>query len=150
MTTIMRLQVHNNPGVLDRVAGLFRHNGWNIESISAGVSKGSITYINVSFKNRYVDMRLLSKQISRMDFVIDWEECTPDTHLMRELLLIKIYRKDFEGVSLPEKKIIREEGEFVLVECASAPWEIDEFIQSANVLECTRSGVTMIIKGGDA
>ena len=148
MITIMKLQVYNSPGVLDRVAGLFRHNGWNIESISAGVSKGSVTYINVSFKNRYVDKRLLSKQISRMDFVIDWEECTPDTHIMRELLLIKIKREDFDSMLLPEKRIIREEGELVLVESVGAPWEIDEFLQSANALECTRSGVTMMARGG--
>ena len=110
MTTILRLKVYNTPGVLDRVAGLFRHNGWNIESISAGAALGNVTCIDVSFQNRYVDMKLLSKQISRLDFVIRWEECTPDTHLMRELLLLKIHRDAYDDLLVGEKKIILEEG----------------------------------------
>jgi len=142
------LQVYNTPGVLDRVAGLFRHNGWNIESLSTEISKGSVTYINVSFKNRYVDMKLLAKQISRMDSVIDWSECTSDTHLMRELLLLKIYKSDLDSLLLPVKKIIREETEFLFLECVGAPWEIDDLLQNLDVVEYTRSGVTMISKGG--
>ena len=148
MTTIMRLKVYNAPGVLDRVAGMFRHNGWDIESISAGVSKCSHTYINVSFKNRYVDMRLLAKQISKMDFVIDWEECTPETHMMRELILIKISKKDLDRNDVPDLTIICEENEVIAAYCVSTPWEIDEMMQSPYFIECTRSGVTMISKGG--
>ena len=148
MTTIMRLKVYNAPGVLDRVAGMFRHNGWDIESISAGVSKSSYTYINVSFKNRYVDMRLLAKQISKMDFVIDWEECTPETHMMRELMLIKIVKNDLEKVDISDLTIIREEDGIIVAYLVSTPWEIDEMMQIPYFIECTRSGVTMIPIGG--
>ncbi len=147
MITILTLQVYNTPGVLDRVAGMFRHNGWNIESISAGVIKDSTTSIHVSFKNQYVDMRHLSKQLSKMEFVKSWEECTPDTHFIRELLLIKIYRDDFESLSLPQKHIVAEDGEVLLVECVAEPWEIDDLLHAINPLECARSGGTIILKG---
>ena len=148
MITIMTLQVYNTPGVLDRVAGLFRHNGWNIESISAGVVRESVTSIHVSFKNQYVDMRQLAKQLSRMDFVKSWEECTADTHFIRELLLIKLYKTDFENLPLPQKSIIFEDGDVLLAECVAAPWEIDEALRSVDALECARSGGTIISKGG--
>ena len=148
MITILNMEVYNTPGVLDRVAGLFRHNGWNIESISAGVSNGSVAYINVSFKNRYVDMRLLAKQISRMDSVISWTECTPETHFAREMLLLKVKKSDADNIALAGQKTIHEEGGYVFVECTGAPWEIDEILKSIDAAECKRSGAIMISKGG--
>jgi len=144
MTTVLRLKVYNSPGVLDRVAGLFRHNGWSIESISAGASMDNTTYINISFKNRYVDMKMLSKQIAKMDFVIDWEECTSETHIMRELLLLKIHKSDFENLRIQDKRVIFEEKDSLLLECIKTPWEIDELLRTLEVIEFTRSGVTMI------
>ncbi len=147
MITILTLHVYNTPGVLDRVAGLFRHNGWNIESISAGVIQEGATSIHVSFKNQYIDMRYLAKQIAKMDFVQSWEECTASTHFIRELLLIRILKKDYSALPLSQKNIISDEGEVVLVECIAAPGEIDEALQSVKALECARSGGTIITKG---
>ncbi len=150
MITILTLQVYNTPGVLDRVAGLFRHNGWNIESISAGVIKEGATSINITFKNQYVDMKQLSKQISKMEFVRGWEECTADTHFMRELLLIKIRKEDFDALPLPQKHVIHDGGGVLWVECADSPGEIDEALRSVSVLDCARSGGTIISRGGTA
>lgn len=144
MVTILTLQVYNTPGVLDRVAGLFRHNGWNIESISAGVVKDNTTSIHVSFRNKYVDMQFLAKQISKMDFVKSWEECTADTHFIRELLLLKIPKEDFDALPLPQKSILHEKDGVVLVECVAAPQEIDDVLKSIDAINCARSGGTMI------
>ncbi len=148
MITILSLRVYNTPGVLDRVAGLFRHNGWNIESISAGVIDDGTTGINISFKNQYVDMKHLSKQISKMDFVKSWEECTAKTHFMRELLLIKIHKEELDALTLPQKNVIHEDDGLLWVECAASPSEIDEALRSVSALECARSGGTIISKGG--
>ncbi len=150
MITILTLQVYNTPGVLDRVAGLFRHNGWNIESISAGVIEDGTTSINISFKNQYVDMKHLAKQISKMDFVKSWEECTADTHFIRELLLIKIRKEEFDSLRLPQKNILHEDGGELWVECAAAPGEIDEALRQVAALDCARSGGTIISRGGTA
>ena len=147
MITILTLLVYNTPGVLDRVAGLFRHNGWNIESISAGVIKEGATSINISFKNQYADMKQLSKQIAKMDFVKSWEECTAQTHFIRELLLVKIRKEDFDNLQLPQKSIIYEDGGVLWVECAAAPNEIDEALRHFVPLDCARSGGTIISKG---
>ncbi len=148
MINILKLQVYNTPGVLDRVAGLFRHNGWNIESISAGVIEDGTTSINISFKNQYADMKQLAKQIAKMDFVKSWEQCTPETHLMRELLLIKLRKEDYEALQLPQKHILHEEANVIWAECAAEPAEIDEALRQVAALECARSGGTIISKGG--
>ena len=84
---VLSLLVENNPGVLNRVAGLFSRRGYNIESISVGQTniKGMSRMTVVSTG----DEQILT-QIGKLVEVVEIEKLEPDDSVYRELVLIKV------------------------------------------------------------
>lgn len=146
MITILKLLVNNNPGVLDRIAGLFRHNGWNIDSISAAGIKENLSQINIVYKSRFVDEQMLHNKLSRVDYVKSWEECTQQTHIISELVILKIREKDIPTLLIEDKKILYRDGDILFVEYAAEPWKIDELLENEAILSFVRSGGLGIAK----
>ena len=79
---VLSLLVENNPGVLNRVAGLFSRRGYNIESISVGQTniKGMSRMTVVSTGDEQI-LTQIEKQLGKLE---------PDDSVYRELVLIKV------------------------------------------------------------
>ena len=75
---VLSLLVENNPGVLNRVAGLFSRRGYNIESISVGQT-------NIKGMSRMTVVSTGDEQI-----LTQIEKLEPDDSVYRELALIKV------------------------------------------------------------
>ena len=75
---VLSLLVENNPGVLNRVAGLFSRRGYNIESISVGQT-------NIKGMSRMTVVSTGEEQI-----LTQIEKLEPDDSVYRELVLIKV------------------------------------------------------------
>ena len=75
---VLSLLVENNPGVLNRVAGLFSRRGYNIESISVGQT-------NIKGMSRMTVVSTGDEQI-----LTQIEKLEPDDSVYRELVLIKV------------------------------------------------------------
>ena len=83
---VLSLLVENNPGVLNRVAGLFSRRGYNIESISVGQTniKGMSRMTVVSTGDEQI-LTQIEKQLGKLVEVLE-----PDDSVYRELVLIKV------------------------------------------------------------
>ena len=75
---VLSLLVENNPGVLNRVAGLFSRRGYNIESISVGQT-------NIKGMSRMTVVSTGDEQI-----LTQIEKLEPYDSVYRELVLIKV------------------------------------------------------------
>lgn len=89
--TALSLLVENNPGVLNRVAGLFSRRGYNIESISVGQTniKGMSRMTVVSTGDEQI-LTQIEKQLGKLVEVVEIEKLEPDDSVYRELVLIKV------------------------------------------------------------
>ena len=88
---VFQLLVDNNSGVLSRISGLFSRRGYNIESITAGVtadSRYSRITIVTSGEEEILDQ--IEKQVAKLIDVKDIRELKPEKSVYRELCLIKV------------------------------------------------------------
>ena len=88
---VFQLLVDNTSGVLSRISGLFSRRGYNIESITAGVTADSrITRITIVANGDDEILEQIEKQVSKLVDVRDIRELKPDESVYRELALIKV------------------------------------------------------------
>lgn len=91
---IIGLLVENKPGVLNRVSGLFSRRGFNIESISVGVTENpEISRMTITLKGDEKVLEQVIKQLNKQIDVIKVTELKED-YVERELALIKVNARD--------------------------------------------------------
>ena len=126
-TRVFQLLVDNNSGVLSRITGLFSRRGYNIESITAGVTA-----------------------------VRDIHELKPDKSVYRELCLIKVRSTPDKRqaviacADIFRAKIIDVNMDSLVVELTGNQSKIDAFIallQDYEILELARTGITGLGRG---
>ena len=84
---VFQLLVDNTSGVLSRIAGLFSRRGYNIDSITAGVTADP-RYTRITIVTSGDDEIL--KQVAKLVDVRDIKELKPGESVYRELALIKV------------------------------------------------------------
>ena len=86
-----QLIVDNTSGVLSRISGLFSRRGYNIESITAGVTADPrFTRITIVASGDDEILDQIEKQVGKLVDVRDIREPEPDSSVFRELALIKV------------------------------------------------------------
>ena len=87
---VFQLLVDNTSGVLSRISGLFSRRGYNIESITAGVTADArITRITIVASGDAETLAQIEKQVGKLEDVRDVKELEPEISVYRELALIK-------------------------------------------------------------
>jgi len=91
MRHTLSVLVENKPGVLARVAGLFKRRGFNIESLAVNITQDPTTSrmtIVVDGEERMIEQ--ISKQLNKLIDVIRVIDYTFAPILERELALVKV------------------------------------------------------------
>jgi acetolactate synthase-1/3 small subunit len=83
--------VENHAGVLSRVSGLFSRRGYNIDSLSVGVTEDP-DYSRITVVTRGDDMVIeqICRQVAKLVDAVKVKELLPDESVYRELALIKV------------------------------------------------------------
>ena len=90
-TKVFQLLVDNTAGVLSRIAGLFSRRGYNIESITAGVTADPrFTRITIVTSGDDEILDQIEKQVAKLVDVQDIKELKPENSVYRELAMIKV------------------------------------------------------------
>ena len=85
---VLSLLVHNRAGVTSRIAGLFSRRGYNMDSITGGVTQDpDITRVTVVVHGEEAVLEQVTKQLSKLEDVIEIEELEPGTSVCRERLM---------------------------------------------------------------
>ena len=88
---VFQLLVNNTSGVLSRISGLFARRGYNVESITAGVtSDPRITRITIVASGDDEILEQIEKQVSKLEDVRNIKELKPEKSVYRELIMVKV------------------------------------------------------------
>lgn len=149
--------VNNQPGVLQRVAGLFGRRGFNIESITVGQSEEaglSRMIIVTTGDNRTLEQ--VSKQLYKLIDVIKVIDLSANAMVARELALIQVnaepsIRPEILGVVETFRASIVDIGTSTLiVQVVGDSDKIDamvELLKPYGIRELTRTGATAMTRG---
>ena len=155
---VFQLLVDNTSGVLSRIAGLFSRRGYNIESITAGVTADPrFTRITIVTSGDDDILEQIEKQVGKLVDVRDIKELDPDDSVYRELVLVKVKvdpEKRLEVEFLANNfraKIIDVGAENLIVEFTGNHSKVNALIQrfteEYEVLELARTGITGLGRG---
>jgi acetolactate synthase-1/3 small subunit len=143
--------VENQQGVLARISGLFSGRGYNLESITAGVTADpTVTRITLACRGDDAVVEQIKKQLNRLIDVIKVTELTGVPSLNRELMLVKVNAKGaqrgeiFQVADVFKAQIMDVGHESMTVELAGSPEKIDDLIallQPYGIAEMARSGI---------
>ncbi len=98
---VLSLLVENNPGVLNRVAGLFSRRGYNIESISVGNAKAEgMSRITIVSTGDEQILTQIEKQLGKLVEVVEISKLEPEESVYRELVLIKVDADASQRISI--------------------------------------------------
>ena len=156
---VFQLLVDNTSGVLSRISGLFSRRGYNIESITAGVTADPrYTRITIVASGDDEILDQIEKQVAKLVDVRDVKELKPEDSVYRELALIKV-RADAEkrpGVisiaGIFRANIIDVAKESLIIELTGNQDKIDAFInllEGYEILELARTGIAGLGRGID-
>ena len=156
---VYQLLVDNTSGVLSRISGLFSRRGYNIESITAGVTADpKYTRITIVTSGDDEVLEQIEKQVAKLVDVRDIKELKPEDSVYRELVLIKVKveAKDRPAiiamVDTFRAKIIDVGTESLMIELTGNQNKIDAFIallDGYEILELARTGIAGLGRGID-
>ncbi len=154
---VFQLLVDNTSGVLSRISGLFSRRGYNIESISAGVTADPrYTRITITTSGDDNILDQIEKQVAKLVDVRDIKVLEPDSSVYRELVLIKIRVDKNERpnvISIIDgfrAKIIDFAQESLIIELTGNSGKVDAFLNMLDgyeILELARTGITGLGRG---
>lgn len=91
MKTTLSILVENHPGVLSRVSGLFSRRGFNIDSLTVGVTeRPDISRMTIVVGGDEKVVEQVKKQLNKLIDVIKVSRIYSTESVERELILIKI------------------------------------------------------------
>lgn len=150
--------VSNKPGVLNRIASLFRRRGFNIESLAVGHSEdpgSSRLTIVVGGADTVVEQ--VRKQLGKLIDVIRVTDITEESHISRELALIKVEANAatrgeiIQIVDIFRANIIDVGQGSLTIEVTGDGDKLDsliELLRGFNIKEISRSGLLAMTRGG--
>ncbi len=154
---VFQLLVDNTSGVLSRISGLFSRRGYNIESITAGLTADPrFTRITIVASGDDEILDQIEKQVAKLVDVRDIKELKPENSVYRELALVKVRTEgeQRQGVisiaDIFRAKIIDVAPDALIVELTGNQDKIDAFINllaGYEILELARTGIAGLGRG---
>ncbi|WP_168121027.1 acetolactate synthase small subunit [Paenibacillus sp. HB172176] len=149
--------VNDQPGVLQRVSGLFGRRGFNIESITVGTSEeqGLSRMVIVTSGDDHT-LEQITKQLYKLIDVIKVVDISSNPMVARELALIKVQaepasRPEILGVVETFRAAVVDIGTHsLIVQVVGDTEKIDamaELLKPYGIRELSRTGVTALNRG---
>ena len=156
---ILSILVDNTSGVLSRVAGLFSRRGYNIDSITAGVTADQ-RYSRMTVVGEGDDQMLqqITKQLAKQEDVRDVKVLEQDDSVARELMLVKVAVKPEQrqgALSVADifrAKVVDVSKDSLIMEMTGSQNKLQAFVElmaDYEILELARTGITGLSRGSD-
>lgn len=154
---VYSILVDNSSGVLSRVASLFSRRGYNIDSLTVGVTAdpafSRMTIVTSGDDNVLEQIR---KQLAKLEDVRDIKVLEPGDSVTHELMMIKLSAKDTDRqnvMALAEifkAKTVDVSPESMILEVVGSVSKLAAFLNLLSgyeILELARTGVTGLSRG---
>lgn len=154
---VFSVLVANTSGVLNRVAALFSRRGYNIDSLTVGVTENP-DYSRMTIVTTGDDdvLEQIEKQISKLVDVIEITELHDYDSVCRELILVKVgvsgeQRQQIIAIAdVYRAKIVDVSQNSLMIELTGNQNKLDAFIElleGYKVEQLVRTGITGLLRG---
>ena len=150
---ILSILVDNTSGVLSRVAGLFSRRGYNIDSITAGITNDpKYTRITVAVSGDNQILEQIRNQIAKLVEVRKIVELENSHSVCRELVLVKVMadKKEKQEIIAIADIFRAKVVDSLMIELTGNQNKLDAFLNlmaDFEVLEMVRTGITGLGRG---
>jgi len=154
---VLSVLVENQSGVLSRVSGLFSRRGYNIDSLSVGVTEDpGVSRMTIVVRGDDYILEQIKKQLNKLIDVIKVIELDPKQSVFRELMLIKVNARENSRASIIEivdifrASVVDVSSETLTVELTGDEDKIEAFInlmKPYGIREIVRTGLTALERG---
>jgi acetolactate synthase-1/3 small subunit len=151
----LSILVHNRPGVLTKIAGIFYRHDYNIESLTVGkMPEAGVSKILISVPEDHRDIELLRRQIENLVDIKCASLLDRSRSVMTEVCLMQLaYDSQTE-----RREIMRSAGPYapricgvgdgvITLEISELPEVVDDFVEAMGqfrVVDTSRSGMTAL------
>jgi len=157
MKRVLSMLVENHQGVLSRIAGLFSGRGYNLESITAGVTTDPLlTRITLVCQGDDNVFAQIKKQLHKLIDVVKVVDLTEAPALHRELALLRVRARPsdrgeiFQVADVFRARVLDVGLDSMVMEVTGSAQKIDDFtavLLPYGVLEIARSGLISVERG---
>lgn len=150
--------VEDKPGVLTRVASLFRRRGFNIQSLAVGHSEQpGLSRMTIVVSGDSAVVEQVRKQLDKLINVIRVSDITEEAIVARELALIKVRattstrNEIIQIVDVFRANIVDVASDSLTVEVTGDENKVSslfELLRGFGIKEVARTGVIALTRGG--
>ncbi|PKB80193.1 MAG: acetolactate synthase small subunit [SAR202 cluster bacterium Io17-Chloro-G9] len=154
--TIVAL-VEDRPGVLTRVASMFRRRGFNIASLAVGKSEQEgLSRMTFVVEGDEATVNQVTKQLDKLIDVIRVTDITTQEIIARELALIKVHATTanrgevIQIVQLFRANIVDVGAQSVVIEITGEEDKINamhDLLEPFGIIEMLRTGLVAMVRG---
>jgi len=149
--------VEDKPGVLNRVASLFRQRAFNIESLAVGhTEQPGISRMTIVVDSDRTDVQQVTRHLYKLVNVIQVEDVTEQPSVMRDLALIKVQVNSgmrpevMQLVETFRARVVDVGLETLMVEVTGTEDKINglvEVLRPFGIVEMVRTGRVAMVRG---
>jgi acetolactate synthase I/III small subunit len=151
------VHVENKPGVLTRVASLFRRRAFNIDSLTVGrTEKPEVSRMTITVDAGPDEARRIEASLYKLVNVLLVENITEEPAISRDLAMIKVATQHEERshvlqlVDVFRARVVDVAPESLILEITGGEDKIDgllEVLRPFGVLEMVRTGIVAMRRG---
>jgi len=151
--------VEDVPGVLNRVASLFRRRNFNIDSLTVGrTEQPGVSRLTVVVEATEHGARLVEANLYKLVNVLRVDDLTHKPALMRELGLVKVKvapatrAQVLQLCDVFRARVVDVDEEALLIEVTGTPEKLGKFelvLRGYGILEMVRTGAVSMARGHD-
>jgi len=152
--------VEDKPGVLNRVASLFRRRTFNIESLTVGhTDQPGVSRMTIVVDTDELGARRVESNLYKLVNVLRVDNVTAQATVERDLALIKVKAGDgkrteiLQLVEVYRARVVDITGDSVIVEITGTEDKIEsmvEILRPFGIIEMVRTGVVSMTRGSQA
>lgn len=154
---VLSLLVNNEAGVTSRIAGLFTRRGYNMDSITGGVTQNPmISRITVVVHGDDNILEQVTKQLAKLEDVIEIEELLPECSVCRELILVRVAVNEIQRpeviavANIFRANVVDVAKDSLMIELTGDKSKLDAFLRlltGYEILGIARTGITGLSRG---
>jgi acetolactate synthase I/III small subunit len=149
--------VENRPGVLNRIASLFRRRGYNIESLTVGhTERPGVSRMTIVSSISDGAAHRVEANIYKLVNVLSVEDVTFAPTISRSLALVKVHSSEesrhrlMDVVRVFRARVVDLDPRSIIIEITGAEEKIDalvEVLRPFGILEMVRTGQVVMTRG---
>jgi len=150
--------VEDKPGVLTRVASLFRRRNYNIESLTVGHTENpGVSRMTIVVDSNRTNVEKVAQNLYKLVNVIKVEDVTEQPNVLRDLALIKVHANGgssrseiMQLVDTFRARVVDVALDSLMIEATGTEDKIDglvEVLRPYGIVEMVRTGRVAMARG---